>query len=87
MAEDFLTNVCRMIAGTLLFSAGLQASREMYGKSYFSLGVAEKLAVDQAVFGMIALNYQAITPDYLMKQTGQQPVGFQAQSSAAVKVP
>jgi hypothetical protein len=80
MADDFLTNVARMIAGTLLFSAGLQASREMYGKSYFSLGVGEKTAVDQAVFGMLAANYQAITPEYLQQQTGQQPVGFQVQS-------
>ena len=51
MAEDFTTNMMRMICGTLYFSASMQASREMYGRSYFSLGVGERAAV--AVFACV----------------------------------
>lgn len=75
--EDFLTNIARMIAAELYFSVSMQAAREMYGKSYFALGAVEKVTVDQAVFGSIAANYQAVTPENLKKQTAQQQTGFQ----------
>ena len=78
--EDFLTNVARMIAAELYFIAGLQAAREMYGKSYFALGAGEKTSVDQAVFGILAAYYQAVTAENLQKQTTAQPAGFQAQA-------
>ena len=78
--QDFLTNIARMIAGTLYFSASMQAAREMYGKGYFSLGIGEKTVVDQLVFGAIAANYHAVTPENLKQQTAQQPAGFQVQT-------
>jgi hypothetical protein len=31
----------------------------MYGKSYFSLGIGEKIAVDQAVQGMVSGNFMS----------------------------
>ena len=74
--ENFNTNLMRMIAGQLHCLAGMTAAREMFGKSYFSLGLSEKAAVDQAVFAAMASNYQAITPTFLAAQQGQQPVGF-----------
>jgi hypothetical protein len=76
--EGFGDNLIRMVAAQLHVLIGLTASREMFGKSYFSLGASEKIAVDQAVLGMVGGNYQAITPQYLAGQTAQQPVGFQA---------
>jgi hypothetical protein len=79
--EDFLTNIARMIAATLYYSVSLQTAREMYGKSYFELGVGEKGTVDQMVFGTVAGNYQSVTPENLKKQTAQQPAGFQGQTS------
>lgn len=76
--EKFSDNLMRAIAAELLLLNGLTVAREMFSKSYFSLGIGEKTQVDQAVFGMIAANYQMITPEYLAGQKAQQPVGFQA---------
>jgi len=75
--EKFETNLLRVIAAEMLFSLGLQAAREMYGKSYFALGLGERAAVDQAVIGAIGGNYQALTPEFLKGQMPKQPVGFQ----------
>jgi hypothetical protein len=74
--EAFSHNLMRMLAAELHCLLGMTASREMFGKSYFSLGLAEKGAVDQAVNGIVAGNYQAITPEFLAGQQGQQPMGF-----------
>ena len=79
--EKFEVNVLKMIASTLYFSAAMQASREMYGKSYFSLGVAEKTAIDQMVNQQVTGNFQALNPDLPMFQIVQKPVGFQNQTA------
>jgi len=80
MAEEkFSDNLMRMIGAELHLLNGMTAAREMFSKSYFSLGVGEKVAVDQAVFGMLAANYQALTPEFLANQQAQNPVGFRAQ--------
>jgi hypothetical protein len=47
--KSFEQNLLRMIAGTLHTLTCITAAREMFGKSYFSLGIAEKVAVDNAV--------------------------------------
>ncbi len=80
-SDDFVVNLSRVIAGTLYFSVSMQAAREMYGKSYFALGTQEKVSLDQAVFGSIAANYQAITPESLRLQTSTQPAGFHVESA------
>jgi len=54
-----------MIAAEFYFSLGMQAAREMYGKSFFSLGAGEQTAVNQAVFAGVSGNYQTLTPDFL----------------------
>jgi hypothetical protein len=77
MAEDFLTNVARLIAGTLYFSVSMQASREMYGKSYFELGIQEKAALDQLVFVQVSANYAGVTPENLAMKPTPQAAGFQ----------
>lgn len=83
MAEEkFDTNLLRFIAAETFFSLCLQASREMFAKSYFSLGAAEKQAVDQAVAGTVMANYQAVTPQFLNPQASQAPIGFQAPTGA-----
>ena len=76
--DDFQTNLLRAIASELHLQTGLQAGREMFGKSYFELGAGEKAAVDQAVLSMIGANYNWLTPELLRSQESQQPVGFQA---------
>jgi hypothetical protein len=47
--ENFDTNLLRWISAELYFLLGMQAAREMFGKSYFSLGAGERIAVDNAV--------------------------------------
>ena len=80
--ELFSENLLRAIAAELHLLNGMTAAREMFGKSYFSLGIGEKGAVDQAVHGMIAGNYQWLTPKSLASQTAQQPMGFRAPTSS-----
>lgn len=75
--EKFETNLTKMIAASLYFLCGMQASREMFGKSYFSLSATEKAAVDQVVLGAVGGNYRVITPELLKTQAAQQAVGFQ----------
>jgi hypothetical protein len=82
--ENFDTNLLRWISAELYFSLGMQASREMFGKSYFSLGPGERGAVDNAVGASVRGNYQAMTLDFLVGQdtppkspAAKPPVGFQ----------
>lgn len=72
---DFATNLLRSMLANLYFQTSMQVSREMFQKSYFSLGNAEKIAVDQAAFGHVASNYNALTPEFY-GQPDRQPVGF-----------
>lgn len=76
MDEDFATELLKLIAGTLYFTASLQAAREMYGKSYFELGIGEKQAVDDAVLRSAFGNAQALTPEMIRAKGSQQPPGF-----------
>jgi hypothetical protein len=84
MAEEkFSDNLLRVIAAELHLLNGMTAAREMFGKSYFALGLGEKGAVDQAVTAMVAGNYQGVmTPEGLASQTTQQPAGFRAHEQA-----
>ena len=72
----FGDNLLRMIAAQLQFANAMNAAREMFGRSYFSLGAPEKAAVDQAVLAATAGNYQVITPEFLTGHHQSNPVGF-----------
>lgn len=76
--SDFETNLLRMVCAQLFFSIALSASRELYGKSYFSLGVAEKMTIDQMIWQQVSTNYQNLTPKVLEIPTDQKSVGFHA---------
>jgi hypothetical protein len=77
MAEEkFSDNLMRAIAAELHLLNGMTAAREMFGKSYFSLGLSEKIAVDQAVLAMVAANYQSLTAESLAAQKAQESMGF-----------
>jgi hypothetical protein len=69
-----------MIGAVLYQMLTHQTAREMFGKSYMSLGATEKLALDQTVFQMVASSYQAITPESLKSQQRHKPqAGFQTE--------
>ena len=76
----FHDNLLRMVAAQLHFSNAMTAAREMFGRSYFSLGAGEKVAVDQAVFASTASNFQAITAEFLAGHKPPHPVGFHVQT-------
>jgi hypothetical protein len=76
MAETtFSENLMRAVLAELHFLNCVTSAREMFGRSYFSLGLSEKAAVDQAVLGGMAGNYAVVTPEWLAGQQ-MQPVGF-----------
>ena len=79
--ETFGTNLLRSIVAELYFPALMRASRELYAKSYFSLGMIEKTALDQMVLGNISAIYQLVTPEWLKTNTAKQPMGFQVPTS------
>ena len=77
MAKDnFDTNLLRLLCAETFFLCSMTASQGMYGKSYFSLGVAEKQAVDQTVLNSIIGNFQSLTPEWFGVPKADQPTGF-----------
>jgi len=76
--DEFQTNLLRLIASEFYLLALLRTSKEMFGKSYFTLGLGEKNTVDQTVLQMVGGNYQNMTPEAL-QQVGES-IGFQAES-------
>jgi hypothetical protein len=76
MSENFHDNLLRAVAAELHLLNRMTAAREMFGKSYFSLGVAEKATLDQTVMSMVAGTYQSFTPEALASRQAHEPVGF-----------
>lgn len=80
---QFGEDLQRIIVAQLFFLAALDVSREMYGKGYFSLGIGEKTAVDQAVWVNIQGNFQNVTPLMVRNlNPGQPPAQAAAQAQA-----
>jgi hypothetical protein len=73
--ETFSENLLRAAVAGICALNGQMAAREMFGKSYFALGLAEKAAVDQAVINLVGGNYQVLTREWLAGQPNN-PVGF-----------
>jgi hypothetical protein len=76
--ENFSDNLLRAVASELHLLNRMTAAREMFSKSYFSLGVVEKATVDQTVMSMVAGIYQSFTPEALASRKAQEPIGFRA---------
>jgi hypothetical protein len=74
--DEFSQNLLRVLVAEMHFSNCVAVAREMFGRSYFSLGASEKAAVDQVVLAGVGGNYSAITREWLAGQQTQQPVGF-----------
>jgi hypothetical protein len=75
--DEYEINLARLACASQYFVASMIAAREMYGKSYFSLGVEEKQTLDQTVYRSIFGNLASITPASfpvpIQGQTGFQP--------------
>jgi len=77
MPETFDTQLTKLIAAELFFLLAMHAARDLFEKSYFALGIAEKAAVDQTVQLHVWANYTGLTPDILKAPRAPQPAGFQ----------
>ena len=75
--EKFSENLMRAIVAELHVLNLQNDSREMFERSYFSLGIGDKTAVDQVVLALVGGSYSAVTPEWLAgPQPSQQPAGF-----------
>ena len=83
MDEKFAENLLRLIAAQNAFRNALLASSELLGKSYLSLGLAEKFAVDQTVAAALVVNFQAITPEYFASPQSAPAMGFPTQGGTS----
>jgi len=84
MAADSLE---KFHAASSLALVMMTAAREMFGKSYFALGVQEKTAVENAAIGLVNSGIQTLTPQFLQGLEGAPAVknapGFQPLANAA----
>ncbi len=90
MNEQYVEDLLRFVAATLWGIYTLQASREIFGKEYTQLGVAEKRVLDSPVPGQIGSNMLMLTPDILEKSlrpAAGRPVGFQPPPTASQEKP
>jgi hypothetical protein len=55
----------KLLCAESYFLCQMNASRELYGKSYFALGSMEKQAVDQIVLNSVGAILSQITPQWL----------------------
>jgi hypothetical protein len=84
--QQFSDNLMRAMVAELHVLNLQTASQGMFGRGYFSLGVGDKLAVDQVVLAAVGGNYSMVTPEWLAGQaTQQQPVGFGIAASSKPK--
>ena len=81
MAEQsFSENLMRAVVAELHVLNLQTAARERFGRSYFSLGAHEKMALDQVVTAAVAGNFAVVMPEWLAGPQPQQPVGFRPQA-------
>lgn len=80
MPENFTDNLMRAAVAYLQFQCQMTCAREMFSRSYLSLGLSEKFAVDQAVIGLASTNYAALTRELLSPD--KPGVGFLAGMAA-----
>ncbi len=83
MADEFGLNLLRSLAAQSMFSLALLASRDFYGKAYFSLSPTEKLALDRLILDQVQANYAAL-PDFLKGAPETVQAGFQPPPKAPV---
>jgi hypothetical protein len=66
--DEFNTNLMRAIVAELHVSNLQNASREMFGKSYFSLGIGDKSTIRGRTIGTIISGHSAGFEDAIMKR-------------------
>jgi hypothetical protein len=75
--ENFSENLMRAVVAELRVLNLQTASREMFGRGYFSLGMGDKMAVDQVVQAAVGRYYSAVTPELLARAPVRQATSSQ----------
>ena len=77
--QNFEVDLLRLLVAEIWFAISMKAARELYGRSYFALGVGERVALDHMIVATVGATYSVITPALLRPQprrvTGFQVVG------------
>ncbi len=68
-------DLLRLLVAEIWFALSMKASRELYGRSYFSLGMGERFALDNTVASMVGANYFALMPG-MQKTEPKRIAGF-----------
>jgi hypothetical protein len=76
--NNFEVDLLRLLVAEIWFAISMKAARELYGRSYFALGVGERLALDQVVAATVGATYSEITPALLRPQS-KRIAGFQVE--------
>jgi hypothetical protein len=79
--ESCEIDLMRLLIAEIWFGLSMKAARELYGRSYFSLGMMEKFALDQTMASMVGSHYCALGPHFPQPHPPRQIVGFQPQSA------
>lgn len=83
MHDNREIDLMRLLIAEIWFGVSMKAARELYGRSYFSLGMIEKSALDQTVASLVATHYCALTaslsPQPAISQS--RPAGFHPESA------
>ena len=80
MDEEYTQNLLKFVASSQYCIMQFEASKALYQKSYYQLGVGEKIAVESLVNQHLGANYGALTAEVLntMKSRKESKVeGFQ----------
>jgi len=66
--QNFELDLLRLLVAELWFAISMKAARELYGRSYFALGVGERVALDHMMAATVGATYSDITPILLRPQ-------------------
>lgn len=86
MPTDYETNLVRVQTAVAHAQLAMTIAREMFGKSFFALGVQERSIVDGHVVPMIGHYYGMLSPEGLQQQV-RPAMGFQSGAPASPPPP
>jgi len=75
--QNLEVDLLRLLVAEVWLAISMKASHELYGRSYFSLGVGERVALDHMLAAMVGATYSDITPALLRPQP-RRIAGFRA---------
>ena len=78
--HSFEGDLLRLLVAEIWFAISMKAARELFGRSYFALGMGERLALEQVVAATVGAMYSEITPALLRPQTKRRVSSWEVNS-------